>query len=324
MKRLFFFFALLLALPAQAVAETRLHIFNMGPNSIDLFWIAPDGHRASNGRVAPGRDQMILTTIGHRFVIVDGAKETEVVSNVALQTFHYDPAAKNAAGPDTHEERLLAGWRVQVNTKLIKQDAPALEKALHLLRAQLEEIVRVVPAKAVTELQKVVLWMNPEYPGVSPKAEFHPDARWLADNGRDVAMAKGVEFTNVRIFEAETRRMPNFALHELAHAYHFRVLPMGFGNREVKSAYQQAKSSGKYERVEVRDSEGRSSMKRAYALVNPQEYFAETTEAYFSRNDMFPFNRSELEQHDPEIASLLARLWGAQPEPAANLKPSGS
>ena len=27
-----------------------------------------------------------------------------------------------------------------------------------------------------------------------------------------------VLFTNVRIFEEETRRMPNFALHELAHA----------------------------------------------------------------------------------------------------------
>ncbi|MEN3942733.1 hypothetical protein WJU23_15645 [Prosthecobacter sp. SYSU 5D2] len=311
MKMVFFSFALLFfSLSAQAVAETRLHIFNKGSDSIEIFWIAPDGHRASNGKVAPGKDHMILTTIGHRFVIVDGAKETEVVSSVALQTFHYHPASKNSAGPDTHEERLLAGWRVQVNTKLIEQDAPALEKALQLLRDQLDKIVRVVPPKAVTELQKVVLWMNPEYPGVAPKAEFHPDARWLADNGRDAAMAQGVELTNVRIFEAETRRMPNFALHELAHAYHFRVLPMGFGNREVKSAYQQAKASGKYERVEVRDSEGRSNMKRAYALVNPQEYFAETTEAYFSRNDMFPFNRAELEKHDPEVFSLLARLWG--------------
>ena len=34
------------------------------------------------------------------------------------------------------------------------------------------------------------------------------------------------------------------------------------------------------------------TLDRAYALVNPMEYFAETTEAFFSRNDFFPFIRS--------------------------------
>jgi hypothetical protein len=58
-------------------------------------------------------------------------------------------------------------------------------------RAQLQEIVRVVPAKAVAELQKVPLWINPEYPKVHPRAEYHPDAGWLRDNGRDPVMAKG-------------------------------------------------------------------------------------------------------------------------------------
>ena len=51
-------------------------------------------------------------------------------------------------------------------------------------------------------------------------------------------------------------------------------------------------------------------MTRAYALNNPQEYFAESTEAYFSRNDFFPFTRDDLIRHDPETARLLAKLWG--------------
>lgn len=46
-------------------------------------------------------------------------------------------------------------------------------------------------------------------------------------------MAKGVEFTAIRNFEREMNRMPNFALHELAHAYHDRVLPQGFANPEM-------------------------------------------------------------------------------------------
>ena len=146
-------------------------------------------------------------------------------------------------------------------------------------------------------------------PKTAPKAEYHPDAGWLRENGRDPAMAKAVEFTNVRIFEAETRRMPNFALHELAHAYHDRFLPRGFDNRDVKTAYEKAKASGKYDRVERRDSEGRTRMDRAYALTNPQEYFAETTEAYFTKNDFFPYTPDELKKHDPEMFALLGKLW---------------
>ncbi len=220
---------------------------------------------------------------------------------------------QEATGKKSHDERLIAGWTVHVNVKLIETDAPALEKAMQLLRSQLDEIVRVVPAKAVAELQKVPLWINPEYPNTPPRAEFHPDAEWLRTNGRDPVMAKGVEFTNVRIFEAETRRMPNFALHELAHAYHNRTVRMSFGNLEIKAAYEKAKASGRYDRVKRKDSEGRSRMERAYAMTNPQEYFAECTEAYFTRNDFFPFTREELKQHDPEMFSLLEKLWGMQP-----------
>ncbi len=213
----------------------------------------------------------------------------------------------------THEVRKIAGWTVHVHKQLLApSDRPDTQKALRLLRKQLDEIVRVVPSAAVAELRKVPLWISPEYENVQPRAEYHPGAGWLKDNGRDPLMAKGVEFTNVRIFEAETRRMPNFALHELAHAYHDRVLPQGFGNPDLKAAYQRMKASGLYERVERRNSEGQTRIDRAYALTNPQEYFAEVSEAYFSTNDFFPFTRSELERHDPEMAKLLGQLWGVE------------
>ena len=45
-------------------------------------------------------------------------------------------------------------------------------------------------------------------------------------------------------------------------------------------------------------------------MTNPMEYFAEATEAFFSRNDFFPFDRAELKQHDPELVQLLTKLWG--------------
>jgi hypothetical protein len=214
--------------------------------------------------------------------------------------------AKARARSDAANAKIinLLGWDLRLHTKL---DMEAWAKAKPLLQAQLEEIIRVVPAKAVTELQKVTLWFNPEYPNIPPRAEYHPGADWLKDNGRDPTMVKGVEFTNVRLFEAETRRMPNFALHELAHAYHDQVL--GFEHEEIEAAYQKAKAAGLYERVQRQDSAGKRRLDRAYALTNAKEYFAETTEAFFSKNDFFPFNREDLQTYDPTVFRLLAKLW---------------
>jgi hypothetical protein len=120
---------------------------------------------------------------------------------------------KTAAG---HQTNSIEGWTVLVHERLLAEDKAVTAKALELLRAQLQEIVRVVPAPAVAKLREVTLWFSPEYPGVKPRAEYHPGAGWLRDNGRDPVMVKSVEFTDVRNFEAETRRMPNFTLHELA------------------------------------------------------------------------------------------------------------
>jgi hypothetical protein len=48
---------------------------------------------------------------------------------------------------------------------------------------------------------------------------------------------------------------------------------------------------------------------RHYALTNPQEYFAESSEAYFGTNDFYPFVRSELKEVDPAGCDLLQAVW---------------
>jgi hypothetical protein len=222
------------------------------------------------------------------------------------------PASKPAAATErAYEERSLEGWKLQIDRALLAQSPEPLTKALELLRVQLAEIVRVVPEPALARLREVTLWFSPEYPGVQATAEYHPGAGWLKANGRNPAMVKGVEFTNTRIFELETRRMPNFALHELAHSFHDRVL--SFGNREIAKAYEHAKTAKIYDNVERWFGDGRpNTHERAYAMTNDREYFAESTEAFFSRNDFFPFDRAELERHDPEMAAVLKKLWGVE------------
>ncbi|MFM7206241.1 MAG: sulfatase-like hydrolase/transferase [Planctomycetaceae bacterium] len=221
------------------------------------------------------------------------------------------------------EQRNLRGWTVHVDARLLDEMPEQTTRALDLLDAQLGEIERAVPAAAVARLREVPLHLSPEYAGVPPRAEYHPDPGWLRDHGRDPAMARAVEFTNVRIFEAETVRMPNFALHELAHAYHHRVLPQGFDNPAVRAAFERATASGGYDAVERRNGAGRPpTTEKAYALTTPQEFFAETTEAFFSANDFFPFTKADLARHDPETAALLARLWGVAAGPGGLPQPA--
>ena len=212
----------------------------------------------------------------------------------------------------------IDGWTVHVSQELLEHEAAATARALELLKGQLDEIVRVVPQAALTELRKVPLWISPEYPGIQPKAEYHPDAGWLRAHGRKPAMARAVEFTNVRIFESECRRMPMMVLHELAHAYHHRVL--GYDDPRIRAAFEKAKASGSYDRVQRRDAKGRIRLDRAYALSNPQEYFAESTEAFFGTNDFFPFTREELKEHDPEMFHLLTKIWNGRPAHTEKLR----
>jgi len=95
-------------------------------------------------------------------------------------------------------------------------------------------------------------------------------------------------------------------LHELAHAYHDQVL--GFDHPKVKAAYDAAKKSGTYDKVLIWN--GRVG--RHYAMTNHKEYLAETTEAFFGTNDIYPFVKAELRQHDPAMYALLAELWGVE------------
>ena len=124
-------------------------------------------------------------------------------------------------------------------------------------------------------------------------------------------MAKGVEFTNIAIFEQEATRMPNVTFHELSHAYHDLVLGSGFKNPEILALYETAKAGGSYEKVARRNGRGRpNSNERAYGMSTAAEYFAESSEAYFVGNDFYPFVRAELKRHDPAMYAALERLWG--------------
>ncbi|MBJ6765253.1 hypothetical protein JGU66_31195 [Myxococcaceae bacterium JPH2] len=83
-----------------------------------------------------------------------------------------------------------------------------------------------------------------------------------------MAMLKSIEFSNVLIFEQETRRMPIFVLHELSHAYHARVLGEHAG---ISAAYARALANKSYDCVERRRGPGQpNTFERAEAAERDQ------------------------------------------------------
>ncbi len=200
-------------------------------------------------------------------------------------------------------QRNIEGWTVYVNHRLLEDQKELGRRTLKLLKVKLYDINRVVPSKALEKLHQVPIWVELKHPR-HPCACYHPDKGWLIANDFNPQKAGAVEIANAAAFLRWTRQQPSMVLHELVHGYHHQFLG-GYDSPEIAAAYKRAKQSKSYE--SVLHINGRKQ--RAYALNNPQEYFAELTEAWFGTNDFYPFVRAEVVEHDPEMAKLLRKLW---------------
>lgn len=203
--------------------------------------------------------------------------------------------------------RELEGWKVHVEPALLdgehREEGAA---ALVMLANHLQRIKILIPAEPLARLQQVEFWIEHKHPVLQAK-QYHPNRQWLIDNGHDPRLERKVHIPRAAdlLSRAQMLKHPAVILHELAHAYHDQVL--GFDHAEIVAAYERAKAAGAYQNVLTHT--GRKAAH--YGLSNAEEYFAEATEAYFYRNDFYPFVRAELQEHDPEMCALLGRLWGA-------------
>lgn len=220
------------------------------------------------------------------------------------------PAKDPPPIPSAHTERDLEGWTVHIDKRLLSgADKELGVHALRILANRLYDVKQVVPADKVAHLQKVAIWIDSTHGQLRP-AQYHPSADWLKGNGYSPALGKCVHIPVAADFASVShqRTQPWSVLHELAHAYHDRVL--GFDEPRIKEAYEKYKKSGRGDNV-LRHNGARG---RHYALTNHKEFFAEMTEAYFGVNDFFPFNRAELKETEPEILTLLADIWETPPK----------
>jgi len=200
----------------------------------------------------------------------------------------------------------MHGWTVHVDPELLQgPHAKTGRRALRMLGNHLERIGLLVEGEPLEKLRQAEIWIEHEHPKLR-NMQYHPSRVWLRQHGYDPRLAKKVHIARARdlLSRAQLIKHPAVILHELAHAYHDQQL--GFDEPRIRAAYRAAKAKGNYERVLAHTGQ----IVRHYALTDHKEYFAEATEAYFYRNDFYPFVRAELQQHDPDLHALLIEIWG--------------
>ena len=221
-----------------------------------------------------------------------------------------DAPARVPPLPASHTERQIEGWSVRVDDRLLEGEGAALgDRALRLLTARLVGVSVVVPEAALARLREVPIQLDLTHGALKPM-QYHPSAAWLRANGYSARLARCVHIPDVRDFLSpfENHRQPWAVLHELAHAYHDRVL--GFDDARVKAAWKKFRDGGGYQSVLTSPGPRREH----YALTNEKEFFAEMTESYFGANDFYPFVAGELKHAEPEVFALLRDVWGPLPE----------
>lgn len=210
----------------------------------------------------------------------------------------YDPVVKE-----------IEGWTVHVDPSVFeKEHAETGVRALVMLANHLQRIQILIPPQALKQLQKIEIWVDFNHPKLK-NMQYHPSREWLVQNGHDPRLARKVHVTQASqlLSREQMLKHPAVILHELAHAYHDQIL--GFDQPEILDAFQKAQKAGLYQEVLLYNGK----KVQHYALTNHKEYFAESTESYFYRNDFYPFVRAELKQYDPVTEALLKKIWETTP-----------
>jgi dipeptidyl-peptidase-4 len=200
----------------------------------------------------------------------------------------------------------IEGWTVYVDPQMLEgEHSKDGADALKMLANHLQRIAVLMPEEQLISMRKLEIWIEHHHPTLK-SMQYHPSIGWLKSHGHDARLAKKVHIPTAKslLSRHQMIKHPAVVLHELAHAYHDQYF--GFDDPGILKVYNKAKAAGIYEEVLLYTGK----KVRHYGMTNQMEYFAEGTEAYFYRNDFYPFCRAELKEHDPDLHDLLEEIWG--------------
>ena len=217
-------------------------------------------------------------------------------------------ASSTLQDPKLPDRRLatVEGWSVYIDKRLdLPQHSALGQQAVRLITNQLINIQVALSSKMVDRLRKVEVFLDWQCGDMFSPA-YHPSSVWLKNNGYSTRLEQSVHIPKAEYFTSKgfQTQQPWAVLHEFAHALHHQDLK--FDNAEIVQLYEKFKGNSKYETALHVDGNPR----KHYGQTNVMEFFAEMSESYVGQNDFFPFNRGELRTSEPEIFSLMRRIWG--------------
>ncbi|MEN8660995.1 MAG: metallopeptidase [Lentimonas sp.] len=225
----------------------------------------------------------------------DLSAESTTESKSKAEAARFDPIIKN-----------IEGWQVHIEPKLLDAEQyPQGAKALKMLANHLQRIAILLPAQKLKKMRTLEIWIESNHSLAN--MQYHPSIKWLKQHGHDPRLKKKVHIPRAKslLQRSQMLKHPAVILHELAHSYHDQYL--GFDDPRIIMAYDAAMAAGIYDKALLFNG----NTVRHYGATNHKEYFAEGTEAYFYRNDFYPFVAAELKKHDPAFYKLLSEIWGS-------------
>lgn len=215
-----------------------------------------------------------------------------------------------------YDSMVLGGWPVRVEPGCW-EDATCKQKYEEGLAAvckYLPEHAREALVKTTPIYINLQLTYGPSIRGTHMC--FHPYVEWLVEMGCSPEKQGSVEVYQCveNLQDVDDWGVGGSFLHEICHAYHFKSLEGGYENAEIAECYQLAMKEKLYEKVSFHGGNGKPA--KAYACTDPMEYFAELSVAFLGGldseqeyNKWFPYNRSQVKEHDPRMYELLKKLW---------------
>ncbi len=281
---------------ANATAAA-IDIVNRRPVPVTVEEIDSSGAIKTYLAIAPGEQRRFWTNGAHAWISRDARRSclSRFVPEAAQERWD----VVGDVGHD-YERRTVRSFPVYVAPEFKTDTDGLLQKCLQILEANAERLERIVPRPAWDTISKVPIWLD---------YKPHPYAGGIYYHSRESLIASGVSLAklgSIQFFSSLPVMLAheiNPLLHELAHAYHERVLSWSYA--PLLEAFVRAGRSGRYNAV--RHVSGRHE--RAYAITNFSEFFAELSEAYFGVNDFFPFTRKDLKEFDPDSYRAVSDAW---------------
>lgn len=306
------------AADALTPPRPRLQIINGSSQRIDVLWLKSATERVSNGSVAPGKDTVITTTLGHRFEVVgrDAKTTATVTSKVSVQGYRFDPRCRDGV-PSFYTQSVSAkGFPIVASANV---NPYALKEAAFIANVMLAKRPEVREAMIKSGARLCILAYNeyttdlpefvrlsehkvPGFDGVSAKDYWDARARGQGGSETDPYCSVGEE--NLLGYPGDPFHKECILVHELAHNIHLRGMvnvDPTFDTR-LKAAYDAAMKAGLW--------------KGKYASVNHHEYFAVGVAAWYGHNRFNDFDhnhvhlRSQLLEYDPALAAICREVLG--------------